>query len=752
MKPPSIKSPLRTSLSSRTAVALNRSGVLFVLGTLALLWIGTPTAAAALSLACAKDNDLFRTLRASGPSPARYDDAATAIRKAPVGSAVLLLADNYPHAPLQLTEELYAQARKKRLRMLVEFPSLIPGIPSTKPRKTEWERFVVSTEQWAPTLPKHRLLMAHDCHVIPVRTTNAWVVVARVAGYDQAVYGIPSQADSIIFPIEDGSILIATTKLSNFITGRYAPTLEWTELWHRILTTLTDEKLPNLRWQPLVTATYGPTDPLPSGLEKESFRRAASWVERSRLLVSESRWPALSNLMMRGLELGAMPASSDRSADGRRGILEGYGSAIEHDGEQPQRLPIRADCQAESAMGLALDGLIFRHRRHTQIASNLLDFLYFTSDLCGGSRGNPEHPAFGLISWGSTMPTWMVANYGDDNARTMLATILAASALKSSRWDEALLRSLVANERTTGELGFRGDRVDIAPLETHGWRHYRNSRTINYSPHFEAYSWACFLWAYDRTGAREFLDRTKTAIRMTMAAFPHQWRWDDNMERAHMLLCLAWLVRIEDTPEHRDWLRRVSLDLISVQQPNGALLERFRATKGSHYQIPASNEAYGTGETPLLHHPGDPVTDQLYVGGFALLGLHEAVAVLKDPELQAAEDRLAAFLCRVQIRSPKLPYLDGTWFRAFDIQRWEAWASSGDAGWGAWSIEAGWAQAWTTAVLGLRSMRTTLWELSRDTRIKDSLPGVQRQMSRNQGGPWKAPTPAHQGSVSPIQP
>ena len=30
-----------------------------------------------------------------------------------------------------------------------------------------------------------------------------------------------------------------------------------------------------------------------------------------------------------------------------------------------------------------------------------------------------------------------------------------------------------------------------------------------------------------------------------------------------MLLPLAWLVRVDDTPEHREWLRQVATDLVS---------------------------------------------------------------------------------------------------------------------------------------------------------------------------------------------
>jgi hypothetical protein len=122
------------------------------------------------------------------------------------------------------------------------------------------------------------------------------------------------------------------------------------------------------------------------------------------------------------------------------------------------------------------------------------------------------------------------------------------------------------------------------------------------------------------------------------------------------------------------------------------------------------------------------VSDQLYTTGFALLGLHEAVAVTGDKQLEAAEDKLAEFLCRIQTRSEKYSWLNGTWFRAFDDHRWEAWASSADMGWGAWSLEAGWGQAWTAAVLGLREKRTTLWEMISQTHIEKDFPKLREQM------------------------
>jgi len=216
---------------------------------------------------------------------------------------------------------------------------------------------------------------------------------------------------------------------------------------------------------------------------------------------------------------------------------------------------------------------------------------------------------------------------------------------------------------------------------------------------------------------------------MTMKVYPEKWRWQDNLERAHMLLCLAWLIRVEDTATHREWLNKVAGDLLADQQLSGAIHERLGPVHGGHYRVPMRNEDYGTAETPLLQQNGDPVSDQLYTTGFALLGLHEAVGATGDKKLKWAEDKLAEFLCRIQTRSKKLPYLNGTWFRAFDDRRWEAWASSADVGWGAWSIESGWGQAWIAAVLGLREQRTTVWEFTSGSHVRDHFEKAKAQLA-----------------------
>jgi hypothetical protein len=733
--PPSFHSPARMPLVklTHTGMTMNRTGHLLGLLGAALLCILFPSdaeAKAGLTFACGPENDLYLAL---GKSYQRFDTPIAAVQHAPPGSGVLLLADQYPARTLAIEPNTYDLAQKRNLRLLVEYPSVIPGLQVSAPRTTVWERIIISSDRFSPALSRLRILAAHDCHFLPIHgPVEADLVVARVAGYDTAVYGIPDkEAFPILFGLPDRNLIVATTKLSGFVTGRFAPVGDWKTLWERILTTLDPQNAHRLKFTPVVHPAYAPGDKLPRRYERRAFTQAVQWFASAHLLVNPLEKPGLYQALSRNDETTASPSLDSIPGDGSLGILEGYASGVLHDGNQLRRLPLRADCNLESAMVFALDSQLSRHKHSGAIASNLLDFVYFNSGMCQGVRADPRHGAYGLIGWGDLSPAWLVANYGDDNARGMFATAVAAACLKSERWDERLMRALLANLRTTGKLGFRTDRIDNPALEKNGWKPYFDGEPVDYSPHFESYLWASCLWAYRHTGFRPFLDRTRTAISMTMKVYPDQWRWQDNLERAHMLLCLAWLVRVEDTPEHREWLSRVARDLLAWQQPSGAIHERLGQIRGGHYRLPERNEDYGTAETPLLQQNGDPVSDQLYTAGFALLGLHEAVGATSDPKLRQAEDRLAEFLCRIQTRSEKLPYLNGTWFRAFDDRRWEAWASSADVGWGAWSIEAGWGQAWTAAILGLRELNTTVWDHTAGSRVCDHFDALKAQLLPN---------------------
>lgn len=658
-----------TRITLRLAVVAGMLGAAAVCGN-----------AAPLILRCSANNDLYRALVAGGGRFARYDRVADAIQAAPRGSGVAILADGYPSELTRVSAELFEEAERKSLRLFIEYPESLPGTQVGQPREVEWERGVITSDAFGPWLERMRIVSLGRCRYAPMRAAKPELVLARVAGFDTAIYGLPKEVEPLLFEYRPGAILVGATKLSQFATARYAPAEAWTAVWARILRWLRPgSAAPRVVWRPAVVPSYGRDERLPGDIESTAFRRGVEWFERARLF----------------------PAPGDGSA----GVMEGLTSAIRYDGTQPVSATVRADCIGEVSMALAFAG-----RR--DIAEKLNDFLYSTSALASGPRGDAASPSFGLLGW--SLPDAAGVYYGDDNARALLGSMGAAALLYEDRWDRRILQALLANLRTTGRLGFRQSRIEERDLRVSGWRRYYGEDTINYAPHYEAYLWACFLRAYEKTHFAPFLERTRTAIRMTMEAYPGEWHWTNGIqqERARMLLPLAWLVRVDDSPEHRGWLRRIATDLLALQNEAGAIREEVGSEGHGAYWPPRSNEEYGTREAPLLQRNGDAVSDLLYTSNFALLGLHEASEATGDALYRAAEDRLARFLCRVQTRSAAHPELDGAWYRAFDSQRWEYWGSNADLGWGAWSVESGWTQAWIASVLRMREMKTSLWSLT----------------------------------------
>jgi hypothetical protein len=493
--------------------------------------------------------------------------------------------------------------------------------------------------------------------------------------------------------------------------------------------------LPELAWTPSVRPSYTSTAFLPADFELQAFRRAIRWFEKARLLIAPSWQHAVEEAGDYPDRVAPMPLADWPPGDGSLGMLEGFDAGIAWDGTQRARWWLRNDCMGEASMAFAWSAALDGNEFHRHVASNLNDFIYLKSPLAQGTRADPGSASFGLLGWNTTAKYYQGMDgfgvyYGDDNARSLLGTLAASALLDSDRWCEQVLRCLLANFRTTGRLGFREDRIDEGPLQKNGWRRHFNSEITSFAPHYQAYLWAALLWAYDRTGYKPFFDRTKGAIGLTMEAYPERWRWTATMQidRARMLLPLAWLVRVEDSAEHRGWLRRIASDLLALQDDSGAIREVIDESGRGGLRPPASNEEYGTAETALIQANGDPACDLLYTSNFAFLGLHEAAAATGDRFYAGAADKLAGFLARVQVRSEARPELDGAWFRAFDFKRWEYWASNADLGWGAWAVEAGWTMPWITATYAMRHKRTSYWELTRGVQMKKYLAGLLRLM------------------------
>ena len=180
-----------------------------------------------ISLSCKEDNDLYLTLKENKIACIRYNTPVEAINSAGEGSGVLILADGYPEKTTVMDASLFEKARNKKLRLYVEYPSYLPGVELGAPRGTHWERAVISSDAFAPSLQKLHILAIHDCRFVTMKAENADIVIARIAGFDSAVYGLPKETFPVLSeipqPEEKGGLLVATTKLSQFLTARYAP-------------------------------------------------------------------------------------------------------------------------------------------------------------------------------------------------------------------------------------------------------------------------------------------------------------------------------------------------------------------------------------------------------------------------------------------------------------------------------------------------------------------------------------------------
>ncbi len=63
----------------------------------------------------------------------RFDDAAAAVKQSPAGAGVLVLADQYPRQTTRLAPGLFDQARDKKLRLYMEYPSFVPALKLDAP-------------------------------------------------------------------------------------------------------------------------------------------------------------------------------------------------------------------------------------------------------------------------------------------------------------------------------------------------------------------------------------------------------------------------------------------------------------------------------------------------------------------------------------------------------------------------------------------------------------------------------------------
>ena len=199
-------------------------------------------------------------------------------------------------------------------------------------------------------------------------SNKPYLVLARIAGVDTADFGLTDAvAAPLLFDHPRGNLLVATTKLSNFITGRYMPEDAWRTIWQTILKRLQpDSPVAALHWTPTVRPSYGRDEPLPADVELQALRRSTDWLTTNRMLRHSTWSKEMMDWSLHYNNLHDMPGTNYPEGDGSLGIIEGFSSTIRADGSQPMRYAVRNDCMGEVAMQLALDAVVLNRPQSGQ--------------------------------------------------------------------------------------------------------------------------------------------------------------------------------------------------------------------------------------------------------------------------------------------------------------------------------------------------------------------------------------------------
>lgn len=663
------------------------------------------------------DNGLFLTLSMNDYNVHLFSDMASMLDALPDGKAVIITAPGYPEHRVQVTAEEYSALMDKEARLYIEYPEQVPGLGlSGNIYHGRLERGVVCSDFFGDGLPSMSIVGINDCHMIDsAENGSPLMMYAKVAGFDHADFGLSGTECRPLLLIHDGW-LVATSALSDFVRGRYGPAASWKIIWERVMSFLCNGSaapLDNMPHDPC--PTFGRSHHVSSADRRNAIYKGAEWLWKANLFIHPS-WEKTELAKYQpkdgnpNLYFGPPIDSSYLSGDGSRGVMEGHASNIFYDGTQQYRYFVRADVQGETAFLLASASECLDDSKYSQTAEKLLDYLFYTSVFRAEHRDSASSPAYGLIGWANTHPE---AFFNDDNARCILGAIGASALMSNERWNRKIVENILANYRTSSRQGFQGGSLNQSDIEKNGWQYYSERDFTNPHPHFESWMWACYLWLYSKTNYKPLLDKAKTAIRITMEAYPERWHTQNGMqqERARMVLPLAWLVRVEDTPEHRQWLDMIVSELLKSQVDCGAVREELGSKNSDKNKILVlSNDDYGKNEAPLISRNGDPVSDMLYTCNFLFFGLNEAAHATGEEKYFNALRKLSDFLVKIQVSSHNYKDLDGAWFRAFDYGRWDFWASNADNGWGAWCTLTGWIQSWIVSTESMVYRNTCFWD------------------------------------------
>ncbi|HCS76147.1 MAG TPA: hypothetical protein DIW17_20035, partial [Clostridiales bacterium] len=366
--------------------------------------------------------------------------------------------------------------------------------------------------------------------------------------------------------------------------------------------------------------------------------------------------------------------------DGRNGVMEGLATEVFPDGEQRRLAYVRDDCTAETALVFFMRYFLDHDRRSKYISDNLMS-------VCFNFLQCKEGKFKGMLRW--TQEAWGVC-YQDDAARAIISQLLICLYTGEKTYLKECKDALDFLIRTTGTDGTRVQRTDNINLTEERLKMLADTPGNFISAHYNAYYLAALLLAYKITGNDEYKAIGIKGLETIMSHYPDTRReHSETQEMCRLVLPLSWLYWVTGEPKHKEWLYRVTEDLVRLKHPSGAYLEW-----DSGYKADRNNAGEGE-ESTLLTKNGDPVADLLYSLNWLPMAFAQAYLVTKDSYFRRLWEEIAKFFVSAQIHSDN-KMIDGAWARAMDVDLMEVYGINADVGWGPWAIETG----WTVSVIG----------------------------------------------------
>lgn len=322
-----------------------------------------------------------------------------------------------------------------------------------------------------------------------------------------------------------------------------------------------------------------------------------------------------------------------------------------------------------------------------RIFENIEDFIFRYMQIKDGIHR-------GMMRWSET--AWMTC-YQDDAARAILPTLICQNFTgEGSRHFADAVEACEYMVNTTGPNGLRVMRTDCANLTEDRMKHLRENNIGTTSAHYNAYYHAALILCYRAGGPEKFLHVAEAGLRSILSVYPDNTReTSETEEMCRLIFPLAALYEVTKNKEHLAWLMRVTEDLQKVHHPSGGYMEW-----DTGYRANCSRRE--AGECALLASNGDPVVDLLYSANWLPLGFSYAYMATGDEMFREKWNEIAGFMVSCQIHSGE-PSLNGSWTRAFDVDRWEIYGVPHDVGWAPCCVESGWTVA--EILLGLQFMK-----------------------------------------------